>query len=139
MKAAIAHQIRPSALVLGKDSRKPWGRWDLLLAKAYQRFVDEICQQCGLPKYVCHSDDNRIQFKLVRDECAASAASEAEQERMAKSKSSSHGVRVASEPYLTKDAEESGIELSDFRKLYFFDRAKQMGLIPEGTKGPVIG
>lgn len=131
MKASIAHGIRPSALILGKDSGKPWGRWDTVLAKAYQRFVNELCQQCGLPKFICHSNDNRIQFKIARDECAASAVSERAQEEMAKNENKSHGVRVYGEPYLIEEAETEGLELSDFRRPYLIERAKRMGLIPE--------
>lgn len=132
MKASIAHQIRPSALILGKDSRKPWGPEDILLAKAFQRFQSEQCQQCNLPRYICHSDDNRIQFKLARDECAATQVAEREQARIAKDeKSHEHGVRIYAEPFLTEDAIEDGMEFSDFRRPYLLDRARKMGLLPE--------
>lgn len=131
MKASIAHGVRPSSLILGKDSLKPWGRWDIVLAKAYQRFLNESCQQCGLPKYICHSDDNRIQFKLSRDECESTALAEREQERMAKGEIKSYGVRLGGEPFLTQDAIAEGMELSDFRKPYLIERAKKLGLIPE--------
>lgn len=131
MKASIAHHIRPSALILGKDSHKPWGRWDIVLSKAYQRFLNELCQQCGLPKYICHNDDNRIQFKPTRDECAAAAVAERTQETMAKNDNKSYGVRVFGEPFLTVDAIEEGLEMSDFRKPYFIEQAKKRGLIPE--------
>jgi|GEM_PF-2073821 len=60
MKASIAHGVRPSSLILGKDSRKPWGRWDIVLAKAYQRFLNELCQQCGLPKYICFAGETEV-------------------------------------------------------------------------------
>ena len=131
MKASIAHNIRPSALILGKDSNKPWGRWDIVLSKAYQRFLNELCQQCGLPKYMCHTDDNRIQFKPTRDECASAAVAERAQEAMAKNDNKTYGVRVFGQPFLTPDAVEEGLELSDFRKPYFIEEAKKRGLIPE--------
>lgn len=132
MKASIAHGIRPSALILGKDSKKPWGREDIVLAKAYQRFLNELCGQCGLPKYICHTDDNRIQFKLAHDECAGTQMAEREQARIAKDeKSQSFGVRIYAEPFLTEDAIEDGMEFSDFRRPYLIDRAKKMGLIPD--------
>ena len=131
MKASIAHNIRPSVLVLGKDSRKPWGRWDIVLAKAYQRFLNELCQQCGLPRYLCHTDDNRVQFKVVRDECASTAASEKAQDKLREDGKKSYGVRLFGEPYLTDDAKAEGLEFSDLRKPYLTERAKKMGLIPE--------
>lgn len=135
MKASIAHGVRPSVLILGKDSRKPWGPWDIVLARAYQRFLNEICGQCGLPKYICHNDDNRIQFRLGRDECASTALVEREQERNTKSEQKTYGQRLYGEPYLTDDAVEGGMELSDFRKPYLIDRMKRMGLIQEAADG----
>jgi len=133
MKASIAHKIRPSALILGKDSGKPWGPWDILFAKAYQRFLNELCKQCGMPRYICHTDDNRIQFKSVRDECASAATAERAQEQMTKGDNRTYGVQVFAEPYLVDTAVKEGLELSDFRKPYLIERAKKMGLIPADT------
>jgi hypothetical protein len=131
MKASIAHGIRPSALILGRDSGKAWGATDITLAKAYQRFLNELCQQCGLPRHLCHTDDNRVQFKLARDECAATALAEREQERMSGEKSKQYGVKVYGQPYLTEDAVAEGLEFSDFRRPYLMDRAKKLGFIPD--------
>lgn len=132
MKASIAHGIKPSALILGKDSKKPWTDLDVLFAKAYQRFLNEQCKQCGLPKYICHNDDNRIQFKVARDECASTAVAEREQARVAKNeKNPEHGTQIYAEPFLTEDAVEEGLEFSDFRRPYLLDRARRLGLIPE--------
>jgi hypothetical protein len=131
MKASIAHGIRPSVFILGKDSRKPWGKWDLTLAKAYQRFLNELCQQCGNPRYICHTDDNRVQFKLSEDLCASAAVSERAQDAASKKETKSYGKNVYAQPYLTEDAVAEGVELSDLRRPYLIDRAKKMGLIPE--------
>ena len=131
MKASIAHSIRPTALILGKDSKKRWSRYDTLFAKAYQRFLNEICQQCGNPKYLCRTDDNRVQFKVAYDECAASAVAEREQAKIAKEKNPRHGTQVYAEPFLTEDAIADGMEFSDFRTPYLIDRARKLGLIPE--------
>lgn len=131
MKASIAHGIRPTALILGKDSQKPWGRWDTVLAKAYQRFLNELCQQCGGPRYLCHTDDNRVQYKIGRDECASMAVSERAQEELAKKDTKNYGVKLFGEPYLTDEAKAEGVEFSDLRRPYLIERAKKMGLIPE--------
>lgn len=138
MKASIAHGIRPSALILGKDSRKRWTRIDITFAKAYQRFLNELCSQCGLPKYICHSDDNRIQFKLATDECAATARSEAEQSRLSKMKTppDNFGKRLYGQPYLIPEAIEAGLQFSDFREPYYIEQAKKMGLIPADGDAP---
>jgi len=134
MKASIAHGVRPTALVLGKNSDKPWGKWDVALAKAYQRFLNELCQQCGMPKYLCHSSDNRIQFRAAKDECEASIVAEREQEKMTSGDNKSYGTRVFGEPYLTDDAITEGLEMVDLRKPYLIERAKQMGLIPDDAE-----
>jgi hypothetical protein len=131
MKASIAHGIRPSALVLGKDSGKKWSRTDIVLAKAYQRFLNELCQQCGGPKYLCHTSDNRVQYKIARDECSASAVAEREQRNVGKQDNPPTGVRIYAEPYLTEDAVAEGLEFSDFRRPYLVERAKAMGYLAE--------
>lgn len=139
MKASIAHGIRPTALVLGKDSKKGWNKWDTLLAKAYQRFLNELCQQCGYPKYLCHNDDNRIQFKLASDDCEATAMTERAQHEAAEAakkspNSQKFGERLYAEPFLSQDAIDEGLEPSDFRRPYLFDKAKRMGLIEEDAE-----
>lgn len=133
MKASIAHGWRPSVVVLGQDSKSTKiTRTDISLARAYQRFLNEICQQCGGPKYLCHNDDNRIQYKLERDECAATQMVEAEQARLSKDKNyKGYGIRVYATPFLTEDAVADGMEFSDFRKPYLVQRAKAQGLIPD--------
>lgn len=131
MKASIAHGIRPTALILGKDSKKQWSRYDTLFAKAYQRFLNELCQQCGGPKYLCRTDDNRVQFRVAYDECASTAVAEREQAKIAKEKAPRHGTQVYAEPFLTEDAISDGMEFSDFRHPYMIDRARKLGLIPE--------
>lgn len=133
MKASIAHGWRPSVLILGKDSRKQKvTRTDIVLAKAYQRFLNELCPQCGLPKYMCHTDDNRIQFRPRQDQCASAAVAEKGQASLAKSNEKSgaptYGVRFQGEPYLVKDAIDEGLEFSDFRRPYLKELAKKQGL-----------
>lgn len=131
MKASIAHGVRPSSLILGRDSRRRWGKWDIVLAKAYQRYLAELCPQCGLPKYICHTDDNRIQFKVARDQCASAAVAEKAQHDASKRTHPEFGVRMYGEPFLTPDAVEAGMEFSDFRRPYMIDQARRRGLLPE--------
>jgi hypothetical protein len=133
MKASIAHGIRPTALILGKDSKKPWTREDILFAKAYQRFLNEICGQCGYPKYICHTDDGRIQFDLHFDECAATAKVEDAQAARTKKELKDYGRRVYAEPVLTEEAIEAGLEMSDFRRPYIIETMKKRGMVPEDT------
>lgn len=118
-------------MVLGRDSRKKWGRWDFLLAKAFQRYQDELCPQCGLPVYICHSTDPRIEFKAVKDVCFASAQIEQIQEQNSKSKRKMEpGARYVPEPKLVGVEEGEDLELSDFRIPYYTELAIRRGLIP---------
>lgn len=138
MKASIAHGIRPSALILGKDSKKPWGETDIQLAKAYQRYLAELCPQCGYPKYMCHTDDNRIQFEPAIDDCASARVAESQQAVMArnaakKNASQPYGKKVMTKAKLTEDAVAEGLEFSDFRRPYLIDQAKKAGLIPQDS------
>jgi hypothetical protein len=133
MKASIAHGWRPSVVILGKDSKSvKVTRTDISLARAYQRFLNEICSQCGGPKYLCHNSNNEIQYKLARDECAATQMVESEQARLSKDKNyKGYGIRIYAEPFLTEDAVEAGKEFSDYRRPYLVERAKAQGLIPD--------
>lgn len=130
MKASIAHGVRPSALVLGRDSRKPWGKWDYLLAKAYQRFLGELCSQCGMPRWMCDNDDNRIQFAARENHCAAMAVAEKAQDAITSKKNAQKrfGVQIIPEPFLTEDAIADGLEFSDFRRPYYRERARRKAL-----------
>lgn len=115
-------------MVLGKDSRKRWGRWDFLLAKAYQRYLDEKCPQCGQPIYICHSADSRVEFKAVKDECFAMAEVERKQASLSKDKKD-HGVRYVPELNL-RPADGEDLDPSDLRLPYYRDLAARKGLIP---------
>lgn len=142
MKAAIAHGQRPSVLILGKGSKKPksakgylralyestvWDRTDIVFGKAYQRFLNELCAQCGLPRYICHNEDNRIQFDLHTDSCAAMAKVEREQKN--RGDADHFGERLIADPYLTDKAKAEGLELSDFRRPFLRELARKRGLL----------
>lgn len=117
-------------MVLGKDSRKKWNRWDFLLAKAFQRYEDEKCPQCGQPIYLCHNSDNQIEFRAVKDECLAMA--EVERANDSKGdKKKEHGVRYVPELKLRPADEGADLDPSDFRVPYYRELATRKGLIPE--------
>lgn len=120
-------------MVLGRDSRKKWGKWDFLLAKAYQRFLDEQCPQCGMPIYICHSEDSRIEFKVTKDVCFATADVESAQKRASKERGDrgpEPGSRFIPEPrILPLDEGDDDLELSDFRLPYYQAVAIRRGLV----------
>lgn len=98
MRASIAHGIRPSALILGRDSRKPWDKWDLLLAEAYQIMEAERCGQCGLPRWICHNEDSDIWFDIDQDTCFAKRELEELQDRQPKDYKAPTGTQMKPTP-----------------------------------------
>ena len=74
IETAKAWGIRPSAAILGRDSRGPWDKWDILLANAHQILEKERCAQCGLPRYICHTEDEGVHFDVEVDTCDAKKA-----------------------------------------------------------------
>jgi hypothetical protein len=46
-------------------------RYDQALAMALKIVEDERCQQCGLPIWIAHSEDARIEFELDHVVCYA--------------------------------------------------------------------
>lgn len=73
IKASITFGKRPSTFILGTDSNKPWNKWDILIATAYQIMEEERCSQCGYPVYICHNESSEIRFALRDDTCFAKA------------------------------------------------------------------
>ena len=138
MKAADRFNQRPSVMILGKDSKgKRWTQDDISLARAYERYLAELCPQCGLPKYICHNEENAIQFRAVTDQCLSRATADKaqadEEERVSKNPTlKRYGTRYVGEPFLTDEAEEAGREFSDFRRPFLRAEAEKMGLIPPG-------
>lgn len=65
----------PTAQLFRKKKFDPTKRteWDYLLVEAVHTIENERCH-CGLPVYICHSDDPRIRFRVEEDTCEAKAA-----------------------------------------------------------------
>lgn len=59
----------PTAVLLGSDKVKKHHRYDQALAMAAKIIEDERCQNCGLPIWIAHSEDSRIQFELDHVVC----------------------------------------------------------------------
>lgn len=71
IKTAITANIRPLSLIFHEQPHKPWEPFDFLLLEAYQILQDETCPRCGHFVWLCRSDDNRLDFKVRTDVCAA--------------------------------------------------------------------
>jgi len=101
----------PSSFILGTDRTK-WNKWDILVAEAYEIVQREKCGQCGLPIWICRSDDEDIQFSIKRDTCHAIATKERYEKKQ--KGDPDPGVSLRPEPKIA-----DGRDLADFREPYY--------------------
>jgi len=95
------------------------GKWDILIAEAYEIVQREQCPQCGLPKWICGNEDNAIQFRVVQDSCSAIAEKDKKHAFMTKNnKEIPPGVTLRPEPYMVDDKR----QLIELREPYYRDR-----------------
>lgn len=71
IKTAITANIRPLSLVFHEQPSLPWEPFDFLLLEAYQILQDETCPKCGHFVWLCRSNNNRLDFQVRTDTCAA--------------------------------------------------------------------
>lgn len=82
IKAAQSFSVPPTVLIL--TNRQPadgWSPTDKKLAVAYQILEDETCQDCGIPVWLGHSDDEHVVFDIKSRICYGCAETEKAQER----------------------------------------------------------
>jgi hypothetical protein len=89
-------------MILHTQPGKKWTEEDFLLLEAYQILEDERCSQCGLPRYICHSDDRRIQFWVDSDTCNAKYEVD---KRMESVKEPPKGTVLVPHPFMTDDSD----------------------------------
>lgn len=58
-------------MLFHEQPTEPWTEYDFKILEAYQILQDEICSQCGNPVWLCHSTDNRVEFKAIKSTCFA--------------------------------------------------------------------
>lgn len=74
ISSAVKQGQRPTAALLcDPEPNSGWTRLDYLLQDAYFLMDREICTICNNPIWLCHSTDNRIDFKVVTRTCYAKA------------------------------------------------------------------
>lgn len=61
-------------MFIGADSRKKWDDMDVLIMSAYQITLDEACSQCGMPRWLCHNEDPKLNVRVKYDVCVAKQA-----------------------------------------------------------------
>lgn len=98
LRSAINLNQRPTAALLcDSDPQGEWMRLDYLLVDAYYTMDREICTICNNPIWLCHSTDNRIEFKATVQTCFAKAEIE-EFEKSEKGKALTAGEYVVARP-----------------------------------------
>lgn len=126
IKAAIAAGIRPTAMIFYEQPTAPWRPFDFKLLEAYQRLQDETCPKCGHPVWLCRSQSNAVQFKIVEDVCQgerAMRAAEHRGEKVDKKDKAKWGQFRYTVPYAPP-----GYELPS-REEYYEDLAKTQGAV----------
>lgn len=70
---------------------------DYMLQEAFYTMDHEICTICNNPIWLCHSTDNRIEFKVVTRTCYAKAELE-DYEKSEKGKNAGAGEYTVARP-----------------------------------------
>lgn len=74
LRSATNQRQRPTAALLYEpDPHGEWTRMDYKLQDAFFTMDSEICTICNNPIWLCHSTDNRIDFKVQTRTCYAKA------------------------------------------------------------------
>ena len=71
IEASITAGIRPTAMILHTQPRKPWNDFDFLCIEAHEIVLRERCPQCQLPRWMCHNTDGDVGFEIEEDVCFA--------------------------------------------------------------------
>lgn len=103
IRSAVNQRQRPvAALLYESDPYSNWVRMDYLLQDAFLTMDTEICTICNNPIWLCHSTDNRIDFKVKARTCYAKAELE-EYEKSTKGKDLSAGEYIIAVPIGIED------------------------------------
>ena len=98
LRSAIELRHRPTAALLCEPNPQgDWTRVDYLLVDAFYTMDREVCTICNNPVWLCHSTDNRIEFKPSIRTCFAKAEIE-DFEKTEKGKNLSAGEYIIARP-----------------------------------------
>lgn len=98
IRSAVKQGQRPvAALLYEPDPHGQWTRMDYKLQDAFFTMDTEICTICNNPIWLCHSTDNRIDFKVQERTCYAKAEIE-EYENSDKGKKLDSGAYLIAVP-----------------------------------------
>lgn len=98
----------------------PWTRGDFKLLEAYQTLEDERCGDCGQPTWLCHSEQQDLQWEVRTQTCYAAKEldkwREKESKKKGKDKRPDAGLNPYVVPYVLKYGEDSQ-PVKDFENL----------------------
>lgn len=114
----MEYRQRPSAALLcDPDPQGDWSRVDYLLLDAYLTMNREVCTICNNPIWLCHSTDNRIEFKPVVRTCFAKAEIE-DYEKSEKGKNLASGEYIVARATGLEDGDGEYEPLPNRREAY---------------------
>lgn len=117
-RSAVKQGQRPTAAVLEtEDPHEGWNRLDYLIQDAVFVLESEECPRCHNPIWLCHSMDNRIDFKVVKRTCYAMAELE-DFEKTPEGKSLEAGQYTHAVPIGIENEDGSFEELPTRREAY---------------------
>lgn len=103
LRSAITQHQRPTAALLcDPNPHGEWTRLDYMLQDAYFTMNNEVCTICNNPVWLCHSTDNRIDFKVKTRTCYAKAEIE-DYEKSERGKNLAHGEYLIAVPVGIED------------------------------------
>ena len=103
IRSAVKQGQRPTAALLYEPNpHKGWTKLDYLIQDAFFTMDSEICPMCNNPIWLCHSTDNRIDFKVSTRTCYAKAEIE-DFENSEKGKRLDSGEYVIAKPIGIED------------------------------------
>lgn len=118
LKSAITQGQRPSAaLTYDPNPKGDWTRFDYLIQDAYYVMDREVCTICNNPIWLCHSTDNRIEFKVDKRTCYAKAELE-DFEKQTKRDTLSSGEYLIARPIGLEDDQGNYEPLPNRREAY---------------------
>jgi ferredoxin len=127
IEIAMESKIAPTAMILRKQPTAKWVEFDYLLLEAYKGLQNERCGQCGLPRYICHSDEShKIQFEVVEDTCEAIKAKDRHEKMKAGGKKDYEppsGMTLTPKPVMVE-----GGDFVELREGYYAAEAARLGV-----------
>lgn len=128
IKAGLLIGMKPTEMfgLLRKDlGTRRFKQLNAKLIMAYQTLQDELCNGCGMPVWLGHSTDRRVQFKVKKITCYSCATLERDKDREQKTQNRQKNPvkRFGETKYVVIDPNETD---------YLLTREEGFNSIPKG-------